>query len=130
MLQFGESTSSPRWLRPSDYADFYGADFFADFFEEVFFVAELLQVGVAHEPAEIIITLFNGFDEGVGGTIEPADQGVAAGEVVKNGRIPRLKPGQLLVHFQAIFEIAAACVIVAKDLEGFDEFRVTANDAF
>src|SRR6185436_12089423 len=73
----------------SDRADFYAADFFTDFFEEVFLVAELLQVGVSHQPAEIVVTLLDSFDQGVCGAIQPADQGVTAGEVVKNGRILR-----------------------------------------
>src|SRR5262245_48629137 len=83
-------------------------------------LAEFAKVGVAGEPFEVAVTQSERLFERSGGGFKFAIQGVAAGQIVKNQRIARLKAGQFLVHFKTELESAALGVMIAKDLKGLD----------
>jgi hypothetical protein len=90
----------------------------------------LAKVGVAREPFKIVVTERKRPFEGGSGQIKIAIQGVAAGQIVKNEWIARLKPRQSLVHFKAEVELAPLGVMISENLQGLDVFGVSADYSF
>lgn len=62
--------------------------------------------------------------------MEFASERMATGEIVKDERVARLEPGQLLVHSQAVVESAALGVMVSQYLQRFDVLGIAADEAF
>jgi hypothetical protein len=62
--------------------------------------------------------------------MEFASERMATGEIVKDERVARLEPGQLLVHSQSVVESAALGVMVSQYLQRFDVLGIAADEAF
>jgi hypothetical protein len=55
---------------------------------------------------------------------------MTAGEIVKDERVARLEPGQLLVHSQAVVESSPLGVMVSQHLQRFDVLGIAADEPF
>ena len=92
--------------------------------------AQESQIRVFGQPLEITIAQREGFLQGGSGEVKLGVERMAAGQIIKHERVPRLEPGKLLVDFQAMLVSTALSVMVAQDLERLDEIAVAFDDPF
>jgi hypothetical protein len=55
---------------------------------------------------------------------------MTAGEIVKDQRVARLEPGQLLVHPQAMVESSTLGVMVSQHLQRFEVLGIAVDEPF
>ena len=91
--------------------------------------AEIAQVRVDGDPFEVAITEVEGLLEGAGGKLAVVGKGVTAGKVVVDEGVLGAEADEVFIDAEAVGEFAAAGVIIAEDLQGFDEPRVALDNA-
>src|SRR2546427_4922158 len=97
---------------------------------EALVFSQLFQVRVLQQPLEVIIALIDGSAKDRDCKLELAGQGIAAGKVIKDRCIVWPKLRELLVDLKAVFEFAAAGIVVAPKLERFDGLGGAGDDSF
>src|SRR5215831_12243993 len=109
--------------------NFHPADFVLDAAKQGM-LAEIPQVGIPGEPAEVAITERQRLGQRRGGELDFIDERVTAGEVVKHQRIAWLESRQTLIHFEAFLKISAPSVVIPEKLQGFDVLGIAPDHSF
>ena len=109
--------------------DFHRLDAGADFLVEGM-LAKPGEIRVFAQPFEITVTQVKRAIQRLRGRGKALRKRITTGQVVLHKRVAGAQARQLFVHFQTLFEAAAARVIVAQDLQGLKVGRIAPDNAF
>ena len=79
-------------------------------------LAKLVEIWVPGQPSKIAVAQSQRLFQSCHCLIKLASESMTTREIVKDKRVARLEPGQLLVHSQAVVESATLGVMVTQDL--------------
>src|SRR5262249_19685087 len=91
---------------------------------------EIFQVGILDQRLKIPIAVVDGLAQRGHGLLDFLRPRITAGQIVKRHRVLRPQRDEAAVHAEAFLEFAAARIVVAQHLKGFNVLRVATHHAF